>query len=91
MNIKKNTDYKIKGNSEYFKKKYGTSNPIIRIEDTDKNVFGKWWGMMDGNPGCMLFAFRAGMEGLNPSEQAWYGHIEGLGELVMESELEEVK
>jgi len=35
MNIQKNKEYRIKGNSNYFKKKYGTSNPVIRVEDRD--------------------------------------------------------
>ena len=32
MKIEKNKEYRIKGKSRYFKNKYGTSNPIIRIE-----------------------------------------------------------
>ena len=35
MEIKRGGKYRIKGKSEYFKDKYGTSNPIIVIEDTD--------------------------------------------------------
>ena len=33
--IEKDKSYRIKGESEYFKKKYGTCNPIIEIEDKD--------------------------------------------------------
>jgi hypothetical protein len=46
----------------------------------------------------MLFAMRSGFEHLPWGGTVWYGHIEinfpkgaGLGELVHESELEEVK
>lgn len=48
-----------------------------------------------GNPACLLFALRAGIEGLPvgskrsvSDEGVWYGHIGPLGELVHESELE---
>jgi len=89
--------YRIKGTSEYFKEKYGTTNPMIIIEDTDKAVFGKSWLDMAGNPACMLAAFRLGREqGLAAlGVQAYYGHISmpgipSLGEVVLETELEEV-
>ncbi|HDY88405.1 MAG TPA: hypothetical protein ENH82_09895 [bacterium] len=88
MNIQKNKDYKIKGNSDYFKKKYGTSNPVIRIEDRDIELFSGGWGLQNGNLSCMLFGMRVGKEDINPRE-VWYGHVEGLGELVDSSELEE--
>jgi len=91
--IKKNKVYRIKGESKYFKEKYGTSNPEIRIEDTDKEVFGGSWGDQQGNPACMLFGIRSGME--NPKEggilsDVWYGKVQGFGELVYGCELEEV-
>lgn len=86
--------YRIKGKSKYFKEKYGTSNPIIEIEDTDERVFGKKWTMMDGNPACMLFGMRAGFEGVPVTGYNYYGHIKygeaRLGEVVNESELEEI-
>jgi hypothetical protein len=98
MEIIKGKSYKVKGKSEYFKKKYGTCNPIIKIEDKDTALWQGGWAVQQGNPGCMLFAMRSGFEHLPWGGTVWYGHIEinfpkgaGLGELVHESELEEVK
>jgi hypothetical protein len=93
--IEKNKTYKIKGNSGYFKDKYGTSNPTIIIEDTWMNVGGKSWMCSDGNPACMLYGMRAGMEHLPTDNNVYYGKIQrgkagALGELVHESELEAV-
>jgi hypothetical protein len=85
-----NEKYRVKGESKYFAKKYGTPNPIIRVEDTDREVFGKSWGVMDGNPTCLLYAMRSGTEGLPLGGAVYYGHIGGYGELVHESELEPV-
>lgn len=86
MNIENNKTYRIKGNSEYFKKKYGTSNPIIIIEGKDWEVFGKSWGMMIDNPACLLYAVRS--PGIPIGGQVYYGKINGLGECVHETELE---
>lgn len=90
---------RIKGASEYFKKKYGTSNPEIEIEGTDREMWqGKSWMVMDGNPAALLFAMRTGLEGCNAplSETVYCGKIRtpggiGLSELVYESEIEEIK
>jgi len=92
MDIIKNQIYKIKGNSKYFKNKYGTSNPEIKIEGTDKEALGHSWMIADGNPAAMLFAMRSGLEGLafDSQTQVYYGKIDGLGELVYESELEKI-
>lgn len=91
---RKGGTFRIKGQPAdgYFFKKYGTASPEIRIEDRDINVFGRSWMMMDGNPACMLFGMRLGAEreysciGL----AAYYGKVQGLGELVLEDELEEI-
>ena len=94
MKIQKNTKYKIKGKSKYFKGKYGTSNPIITIENEHKKVLGRWWGGYDGNITCMLYGVRNAVEYLpldnGETEEVYYGKIDGLGELVHISELEEV-
>ena len=90
MKIEKNIEYKIKGKSKYFKKKYGTYNPIIKIEGTDKEVFGGFWGWQKGNPACMFFGIRTGLESV-ATIQAYYGKIGNLGELVDETELEDLK
>ena len=95
MKIQKNTKYRIKGKSKYFKYKYGTSNPIITIEDEHKKVLGQWWAGYSGNPTCMLYGVRNGIEGLpldnDEAEEIYYGKIDGLGELVHISELEEIE
>jgi hypothetical protein len=95
--INKGCSYRIKGNSKYFKDKYGTSNPIIEIEDKDTVIWNGGWGLQQGNPACLLFAMRSGIEKLPWNGTVYYGKIgigkEGarLGELVHESELEELK
>lgn len=88
MKIEKNKLYKIKGKSSYFKKKYGTHNPEILIEDEDINLFGCSWKFKTRNPACMLYGMRAGTENLPISGKVYYGKIGALGELVHKSELE---
>ena len=86
---------KVKGNSTYFAKKYGTPNPTIKIEDLQTNVMGKSW-MDTANPACYLYALRVGTEKLPIDDDVYYGKIQtkigaGLGELVHVSELEVIK
>ena len=89
MNVEKGKTYRIKSDSPYFLDKYGTPNPSIIIEGADKEVFGKDWGMMNGNPTCIAYAVRRGFDrSIQPTGQVYYGKINGLGELVHESELE---
>jgi hypothetical protein len=96
--IEKDKSYRIKGESEYFKKKYGTCNPIIEIEDKDTDIWAGGWGVQNGNPCCMLYAIRSGFANmLHLTGQVWYGHINikkdspiRLAELVHETELEEI-
>lgn len=91
MNIVKGKTYRIKSESEYLKKKYGVS-PLFRVEGTDREVFGGSWGGQNGNPACMLYGMRLGGEGLLPfGGTVYYGKIGMLGELIHETELEEVK
>jgi len=86
--------YRIKdiGRGKYFEGKYGTPTPEIRIEDRDTVVFGKPWHQMNGNPAALQFAFTSGamIEGINTTGAVYYGKVNGLGELVWESELEEL-
>lgn len=89
MKIKNGQTYQIKGSSEYFKNKYGTPNPFITIEGKDWEVFGKRWGSMTGNPACLMYAIRS--TGIPITGQVYYGKVDGLGEVVHESELGEVK
>lgn len=93
MEVKRNTEYRITGKSKYFKKKYGTCNPVIRIEGTDEEVFGGSWAWQKGNPTCLHFGIRAATDNIPDTKlnQVYYGHINGLAELVIKDELEEVK
>jgi len=93
MKIKNNKTYKIKGNSPYFKDKYGSSNPEILIEDLVLNMPGNQsWKDMIGHPAAMLYGMRAGMGGLPVDDNVYYGKIKKgdifLGEMVHKSELE---
>ena len=38
-----NKEYAIKTNGDYFLKKYGQENPVIRIEDKAEKIFGENW------------------------------------------------
>lgn len=75
--------YRIKGDSKYFMKKYGTPNPEIVIE-------GPYDLQSAFSPVTFLYMGRALAEGLPTDEKIHYGHVQGLGEVVHESELEEV-
>ncbi|MBA7624549.1 hypothetical protein ES703_31958 [subsurface metagenome] len=89
MNIVKGETYRIKGKSEFFEKKYGTCNPLFVVEGTDKELFGCFWGGLNKNPTALFYGIRSGLEGLPLGGQVYYGHIEGVAELVHETELEE--
>lgn len=90
MNIVNGETYRIKGESEYLKKKYG-EHPLFRVEGTDREVFGGSWGGQNNNIACMLYGIRSGSEGLPFGGTVYYGKIGILGELIHETELEEVK
>lgn len=90
MKIVANETYRIKGESKYFKNKYGTPNPEITIEGRDTELWPNGgWGMQDGNPACLSFAVRAGFEDISCGE-VWYGKVGAFCELVDASELEEI-
>ena len=94
MTIIPGKTYRIKGSSPYFKEKYGTHNPLIRVEDWDTKVFGGSWLQMTGNPACIQFAMRSILGLADPLQRptpVWYGKVNSLGELVWEDELEEVE
>jgi len=90
--------YRIKGNSDYFKDKYGTPNPVIEIEAEDVALWpGGWKGSMAA--ACVIYGWRNGVELLPTDGKVYYGHIFcspitpdsspiGFGELVHVSELE---
>lgn len=92
MKIIPGNTYRIKGNSRYFREKYGTSNPIIEIEDEDVKLGQSVW-LMNGNPAAMLYGMRSGLERLGLRGPHYYGKIgplsgPRLGEFVNASELE---
>lgn len=79
--IKTGETYRIKGNSKYFLSKYGTSNPEILIEEA-LNFHTK------SIPPSFLYLGRALAEEVSIDGNTYYGHIEGMGEFVHETELE---
>lgn len=58
-----------------------------RVEDWWDKLTGGSWLDAQGNPACLLYAIRAGFEGLPPDDEVVYGKIGALGNLVHESEL----
>lgn len=81
IKIESGKNYRIKGQSKYFARKYGTSNPKIIIEEAlDYHKEFK--------PPSFLYIGRMLAEGLPTDGNTYYGHIDGLGEFVHETELE---
>lgn len=78
---------------DYFKKKYGTENPLIYIHGTDKALLGCSY-LDDSRPVSMVFFQRiAGKTKRLPDEGIYGGKAEDTAghyrsELVMEQELE---
>ena len=83
MEITPGGNYRIKGESKYFLKKYGSTNPEITIEE--KSDFHTKF-----SPPSFLFLGRALAEDIPVDGNTYYGHINGLGEFVNETELEEI-
>lgn len=92
-----NCTYRIKGEQEYFRKKYGTFNPIIKIEGTDKEYFGTSWLqhhlLLSMDFIDRLISMNRLSDGLhNP---VYYGRIQNdendSGEFILEDEVEEIK
>jgi hypothetical protein len=92
--------YRLRGNSDYFREKYGTSNPHFVISCEDIEAWEGGWQEWD-IPVCTIYGWRNGVELLPVEGRVYYGYIicapltEGsdsimLGELVHESELEPV-
>lgn len=95
--MEKNKKCKIKGKQEYFLNKYGTYQPEIIIEGTDKEVCGLSW-IHNHTIASVVFMERlikTGKLDRAYDEIVYYGKVqEGLlplGEFVLESELEEVE
>lgn len=60
------------------------------VEDWQDILFGKSWGEMDGNPACLQYAVRSGLEMLPDDDECVYGKIGNLGYIVHVNELGEV-
>lgn len=90
LKFEKYQEFRIKGNSKYFSGKYGNPNPIIEIEDLCSKILGQSWMFAQGNPAALQYAMRSAMDGLPTDDNVYYGKINGLGELVHESELEDL-
>lgn len=64
------------------------------LEDWWDRIAGKSWGLCDGNPACLMYAIRTGLQSGIDSEarslddEVVYGKIGALGHLVHVSELE---
>ncbi|MBA7630003.1 hypothetical protein ES703_37511 [subsurface metagenome] len=93
--------YRLRGNSDYFREKYGTSNPHFVISGEDIEVWGEGWQELDIAV-CTIYGWRNGVELLPVGGRVYYGYIICapltedsssimLGELVHESELEPVE
>ena len=62
--------------------------PLFRVEDWADRVFGRPWGLMDGNPAALKYALRWGLAGRPADEDVVYGKDErNLGHLIHVSEL----
>jgi hypothetical protein len=92
--------YRLKGDSDYFRGKYGTPNPPFIIKGEDIEIWEGGWKNHDG-PACTIYGWRNGVELLPTEGKVYYGHVicvgpgEGsspvqLGECVHESELEPI-
>ncbi|MBA7619935.1 MAG: hypothetical protein GH143_06560 [Calditrichaeota bacterium] len=93
--------YKLRGNSDYFREKYGTSNPHYMISGEDIEAWEGGW-RASNTPGCTIYGWRNGVELLPTEGKVYYGHVICgpitpdshpilLGEVVHESELEPVE
>lgn len=58
-----------------------------RIEDWADRVLGVSWMMANGNPAALKYAVRVAMEHLPMDDEALYGKIGILGEIVHVSEI----
>lgn len=81
--------YRLKGNSPYFKEKYGDANPTVEVEGTDEAVLGESW-MDSQRPVAYLYAVRVAQEHLPKTGDVYYVKVGGrAAELVHETELGE--
>ncbi|MBA7641338.1 hypothetical protein ES703_49015 [subsurface metagenome] len=81
--------YRTRGNSDYFKEKYGTPNPIIEIIGEDTELWKGGW-QHSRAAACIIYGWRNGVELLPIEGKVYYGHeiSTNLVELIHETELE---
>lgn len=60
-----------------------------RVEDWWDTVTGGSWMFADGNPACLMYALRNGVEGLPLDDEVLYGKVGPFGHLIHISELGE--
>lgn len=95
--IKNNCIYKITGKQDYFKNKYGTYNPIIKIEGTDLEYFGISWVQHHSYISMDFIDRLIAMDRLSDGlhKTVYYGKTifedQEKGEFVFEDEIEEIK
>jgi len=60
-----------------------------RVEDWWENVSGSSWMFAQGNPACLSFAMRVGLQDFQVpiDDEVLYGKIDGFGNLVHISEI----
>jgi len=96
--------FRIRGNSEYFRDKYGTPNPFYMLKGEDTELWPGGWRAEGAGPACTIYGKRNGVELLPTEGRVYYGHVLceapgsagrfssicPVGEVVHESELEPV-
>lgn len=65
---------------------------IFRVEDYWDKLTGRSWGESQGNPACIIYAMRTGLQKFEvPSDdEVLYGKIGSLGHLVHVNEIGEI-
>lgn len=61
---------------------------LFVVEDWADRVFGRSWGVMDGNPTAMKYAIRSGLSDLPTDDEVLYGKVAGFAHLIHVSEIE---
>jgi len=63
------------------------SGAEYRIDDWADRVFDKSWGVMEGNPACLVYAIRAAVAGLPTDDEVFYGKVGAFGQLIHVTEV----
>jgi hypothetical protein len=80
--------YKVESKSSYLHGKYG-DDIIAWVEDTDDNIWGSPWYRVNGNWATSLYGARVEPDSLPSTGLVYYTKIQGMGELIHESEFGE--